>query len=336
MKKLFQRILPAGDFILLALIGLVILSARVRPARPWFDLMTSVPPLLLAWHFVDARIKTRDFNQSFWRMGFRLALAWGLAGSLTWAFRAACLWFIYQYDLSVNFFVGFLVAGAIILAGWRTAYWVLHLMLHARKKAYRAAGWGIIFSILLSMILVSLPRVVAVLRHSPEIHPMNEIAPARWGIVFGAAVYPDNRASAVVQDRVQTAVKLYQTGKVEKLLLSGDGRTDSYNEPAVMRSLAESLGVPADHLVVDESGLSTYESCSNAFNQFGISDAILVTQRFQLIRALYLCSEMGIKSSGAEANLRQYAFSSLLIWNIRDVAATAWDWWTLYKTRNGY
>ena len=336
MKKFLHAILPAGDNVWLMLIGLLVLSSRARPARPWFDLLTSVPLLLLIWWILDAKIKTRDFTKSFWQLGLRLLITWGIAGSIAWGFRAAALWFIYQDDLSLRFFVGFMAVGAILLLGWRTAYWGLYRLLHANRSLYRVSGWVIIFAMLISLAAVSLPRVVAIIRHAPEIQPVETIAPAKWGIVFGAAVYPDNRASAVVQDRVQTAVNLYKAGKVDMLLLSGDGRTDTYNEPAVMRSLAERLGVPSDRLVVDESGLSTFESCSNAIQQFNIHEAILVTQRFQLIRALYLCNEMGVKSSGAEANLRQYAFSSLLIWNIRDVAATAWDWWTLYKTRASY
>ena len=52
--------------------------------------------------------------------------------------------------------------------------------------------------------------------YSPHAVPAERVA-----IVFGARIYPDGRLSTMLQDRVETAVQLYQAGKVQKLLLSG-------------------------------------------------------------------------------------------------------------------
>ncbi len=96
-----------------------------------------------------------------------------------------------------------------------------------------------------------------------------------------------------LQDRVQTAANLYFAGKVEKLLMSGDNRFVDYNEPAVMRKVALSLGVPEEAIVLDYAGRRTYDTCYRAKAIFGVTEAILVTQAFHLPRAIYLCNRLG-------------------------------------------
>jgi vancomycin permeability regulator SanA len=49
-------------------------------------------------------------------------------------------------------------------------------------------------------------------------------------LVLGAGVYPDGRLSSMLTDRVLTTVVLYQEGKVDKLLMSGDNSLATYNE----------------------------------------------------------------------------------------------------------
>ena len=41
-------------------------------------------------------------------------------------------------------------------------------------------------------------------------------------IVLGARVYPSGRLSPMLEDRIQTALELYQQGKVKRILVSGD------------------------------------------------------------------------------------------------------------------
>ena len=161
-----------------------------------------------------------------------------------------------------------------------------------------------------------------------KIVPLTEVASHRVAIVFGAGLWRDGTATPVLHDRVQTAANLYLAGKVERLLMSGDNRFVDYNEPAVMRDLALSLGIPEDAIVLDYAGRRTYDTCYRAKAIFGVKSAILVTQAFHLPRAIYLCDRLGIDSVGVEADLRTYRKSSLLYWNLREVFATVaalWD-----------
>ena len=54
--------------------------------------------------------------------------------------------------------------------------------------------------------------------------------------------------------RVKAAVALYQTGRVEQILMTGDGAHADHDEPAVMRREAIRLGVPAGSIMMDKFG----------------------------------------------------------------------------------
>lgn len=161
-----------------------------------------------------------------------------------------------------------------------------------------------------------------------------EAAPAgRVAIVFGAGLRRDGRPTAVLRDRVATAASLYFAGKVEKLLMSGDNRFDTYNEPRAMGDYALELGVPEEAVVLDYAGQRTYDTCYRARDIFGIRQAILVTQSFHLPRALYTCNMLGVKAVGVPADSGFYRNFSRLVWNLREVPATLVALWEVHVTR---
>jgi len=159
-----------------------------------------------------------------------------------------------------------------------------------------------------------------------------EDSPAEYpvAIVFGAGLRWDGSPTPVLRDRVETAVELYHQGKVKKLLLSGDNRFVDYNEPGAMQEYAIELGVLPEDLVLDYAGRRTYDTCYRANAIFKVDQALLVTQKFHLPRALFLCSQFGIDSLGVYADVREYSENSLRYWNFREIFATVsalWDVW---------
>lgn len=125
-------------------------------------------------------------------------------------------------------------------------------------------------------------------------------------IVFGAGYWPGGRPSEALADRMDTAIDLYEAGKVNKLLLTGDNRFVDYNEPAVMADYALARGVPRGDLVLDYAGRRTYDSCYRAGAIFGVERAVLVTQAFHLPRALYTCDRLGLEAVGIVADRHRY------------------------------
>jgi SanA protein len=152
-------------------------------------------------------------------------------------------------------------------------------------------------------------------------------------IVFGAGLRRDGTPTPILRDRVDTAASLYFSGKVEKLLMSGDNQFLTYNEPEAMRQYALSLGIPDEAIVLDYAGRRTYDTCYRAKAIFKIDEALLVTQKFHLPRAIFLCNSLGLQALGVEANTRQFWRGSTLIWNMRELPATAAAFLDLYVTR---
>lgn len=136
-------------------------------------------------------------------------------------------------------------------------------------------------------------------------------------IVFGAA-------GSILEDRVTTGVELYKVGKVQKLLMTGDNSRNNYNEPEAMRQQALMEGVPASAIVCDYAGFRTYDSLYRAHAIFGVTSALLVTQRYHLPRALYIAHHLGIEAVGVNAAKRHYV--GQWSFDLREIAAVEVAW----------
>jgi SanA protein len=150
-------------------------------------------------------------------------------------------------------------------------------------------------------------------------------------IVFGAGIRADGGLSPMLQDRMDTAIALYKAGKVRKLLVSGDNRFANYNEPGRMYDYAVRRGVPARDVARDYAGRRTYDTCYRAAAVFGVKEAVLVTQRFHLPRAIFTCRNLGIDSIGFSADRRAYLSNSY--YRLRDAFATVLAWWDVKIAR---
>ena len=158
-------------------------------------------------------------------------------------------------------------------------------------------------------------------RYAPSIYTPEEAPGARVALVLGARVYPSGRLSTMLRDRVDTAVALYQAGKVDKLVMSGSRGID-YDEPGSMTARAVELGVPVADIQPDYGGLRTYDSCYRAKEIFLVEDAVIVTQQFHLPRALFLCESLGVRVTGVAADQRTYSARSIAWSELREVPAT--------------
>jgi vancomycin permeability regulator SanA len=194
------------------------------------------------------------------------------------------------------------------------------------------SGFFILLVVLL-LIVGTLPRVFTRLHAGSRLYEPGDTPIEKVAIVFGAGLYRNGQPTPVLRDRVATAAELYQAGKVEKLLMSGDNSALGHNEPEAMREYGISLGVPDQDIILDYAGRRTYDTCYRAREIFEIDSAILVTQAFHLPRALYTCNMLGVSAIGVTADLRQYRRVSLAFWNLRESVATAVAFWQVHVSR---
>jgi vancomycin permeability regulator SanA len=151
-------------------------------------------------------------------------------------------------------------------------------------------------------------------RYDLSVTPASQVPHRHVALVFGAGLYDHDKPTSYLRERVQTAVDLYKAKRVDKLLMTGDNSTASYNEPAAMRKLALKLGVPEKDIVLDYAGRNTYDSCYRARNIFKVTQATVVTQGYHLPRALMACRGLGIDAIGvaAEHQSRDFTLSYIV------------------------
>ncbi len=101
-----------------------------------------------------------------------------------------------------------------------------------------------------------------------------------------------------------------------------------------MRRFAEARGVAKPDIVMDYAGFSTYESCYRARAIFGVTRAVLVTQRYHLARALYLCRSLGIDAVGVgTGDWGIYSNELMTLYSFREVPAIMKALWEVNVTR---
>lgn len=130
-------------------------------------------------------------------------------------------------------------------------------------------------------------------------------------LVLGCGVTDNGAPSAMLQDRLETALSLYERGFSSKILVSGDhGQTD-YDEVTVMKGFLIDAGVPSEDIFMDHAGFSTYESIVRARDVFCVQRVAIVTQRYHLYRAVYLAQCSGMQACGICAQGPVYAGAAL-------------------------
>jgi vancomycin permeability regulator SanA len=167
------------------------------------------------------------------------------------------------------------------------------------------------------------------------------VEPHTVALIFGAGLV-NGPPSPALAERVQGGVALYQAGKAQHLLMSGDNSASDYDEVSAMRDYAIRLGVPAAAITRDYAGFSTYETCFRAHAIFGVTNAVVVTQEYHLPRAVYTCRALGIDAVGLaipdwqhhpERSATRYTASEKFGYTLREWLAAGKAFTQLHITR---
>jgi len=204
----------------------------------------------------------------------------------------------------------------------------------------KMAMWSLLLIPLLLIICGVLYRHVRIImadaarEHLFSSQDIADIPEKTVAVVLGARVYPDGRVSAVLRDRLDTAIALYKAGKVKKLLMSGDNRHLKYNEVTAMRNYAIRGGVPSDDVVRDFAGFRTFDSMYRAKEIWGLDTFYVVSQSFHLPRALYIAQKLGVNAYGVATAEKHYRVIPRLI--IREQFAQVLAWVDILVGRDPY
>ena len=125
-------------------------------------------------------------------------------------------------------------------------------------------------------------------------------------LILGAGVREDGSPSLMLEDRLQTGIRLYEYYEDIPILVSGDHGRDGYDEVNTMKKYLIDNGIPDNMIFMDHAGFSTYDSIYRAIEIFEVKDAIVVTQEYHLYRALFISKKLGLNAYGVSSSLRSY------------------------------
>jgi SanA protein len=136
---------------------------------------------------------------------------------------------------------------------------------------------------------------------------INDLPKAETALVLGAKVYQQGTMSGMFQDRVDTAIELYEENKIEKILVSGDHGSEDYDEVNTAKDYLLEKGIRGEDIFLDHAGFDTYDSLYRAKEIFEVSSVIIITQNFHLPRAVYTGRKLNIETYGFSADKHSYA-----------------------------
>ncbi len=153
-------------------------------------------------------------------------------------------------------------------------------------------------------------------------------------LVLGAGLR-NGKPSPVLKDRLDTAYEVYESGAANKIIVSGDHGTKTYDEVNVMKDYLINKGVPSENIFMDHAGFSTYDSIYRAKEIFQAKKIVIVTQEFHLYRSLYVASKFSLEAKGVSATLRHYTGETTF--ELREILARDKDFIkTIFKPEPKY
>lgn len=147
-------------------------------------------------------------------------------------------------------------------------------------------------------------------------------------LVLGAGVRLDGSPSNMLEDRLLTALRLYELGICEKILVSGDHGTEYYDEVNVMKSYLVKRGIPSESVFMDHAGFSTYDSIYRAKAIFGVKNPIIVTQEYHSFRSLMIANHLDMDATAVAAPILSSdvkAYPKQTWYSFRETAARVKD-----------
>ncbi|RRQ50756.1 vancomycin high temperature exclusion protein [Maribacter algicola] len=159
--------------------------------------------------------------------------------------------------------------------------------------------------VILSLILISLLISNAVINSfatDKTFSSLSEIPNNKVGMILGTAKkIRGGGSNPYYEYRLNAVVSLFNAGKIEFILVSGDNGNIYYNEPTTIQNDLVAAGVPADKIFLDYAGFRTLDSMIRAKEVFGLEEVTVVSQKFHNERAIYLAHKNGLNAIGFNA-----------------------------------
>ncbi|MBN1300446.1 MAG: YdcF family protein [Melioribacteraceae bacterium] len=150
------------------------------------------------------------------------------------------------------------------------------------------------------------------------------------GIVFGAAVWSNNKPSPLFQARILKSYELYRDSLISDIQLTGANAPGELSEAEAAFSELVNMGVDRNHLKIEKETSNTSEQMRFIFNNKNgylndYKNIILISDAFHLPRIVEICRFFKINAvtTASDYNL---SWEKLLYYQVRESIALLLFW----------
>lgn len=124
---------------------------------------------------------------------------------------------------------------------------------------------------------------------------VDKIPENKVGLVLGTSPVSNNGdVSLFFTSRMNATKNLVESEKIKYILVSGDNKTTSYNEPKYMRNYLLKLGIDDGIIISDYAGRRTLDSVIRSNEIFQQDKITIISQKFHNQRAIFIARKNGI------------------------------------------
>ncbi len=147
---------------------------------------------------------------------------------------------------------------------------------------------------------------------------IKDIPENRVGLVLGTSpVTKNGDVSLFFTARMEATKKLYENKKIDYILVSGDNKTTSYNEPKYMRNYLLKLDIDDEIIISDYAGRRTLDSVIRSSDIFQQDKITIISQKFHNQRAIFIARKNGIDAIAFNA---KYPYEN----NFENILTNTW------------
>jgi uncharacterized SAM-binding protein YcdF (DUF218 family) len=115
-------------------------------------------------------------------------------------------------------------------------------------------------------------------------------------VILGAAVWPDGKAAPTLQRRTDHAGQLFQSGRVQQIIVSGGLGKYPPSEAIVMHDLCAAAGVPKDHIILEDQATNTLQNIQFSSKLVSGGQFVIVTDAYHVPRAWLTARVLGLNA----------------------------------------
>ncbi len=156
--------------------------------------------------------------------------------------------------------------------------------------------------IILVVLFFTFDMYVSISSNKKIYKDINSLPDKDYGVLLGTSKYTKNgKINVFYKNRIDAAKDILINDKISRIIASGDNRNFRYNEPMKMQQDLVKSGISEDRVIIDPDGFRTLYSMLNIAKKYNIKEAIIVSQRFHLQRAIFIGKFLGLELIGYEA-----------------------------------